>query len=69
MKFHEDDSIIGIQKRSIQTNNRTLTFNECHPKCGCKKDLCQNFLLDRENRHRWKTMIKRVRKISSLRGQ
>eukprot|EP00347_Sterkiella_histriomuscorum_P020711 403336770 len=67
--YHEDNTMIAIQTRAIQSNNRTLTFNECHPRCACNKDLCMNFLMESDNKHKWKTAIKRVKKVSVLRGQ
>ncbi|CDW79095.1 histone-lysine n-methyltransferase suv39h1 [Stylonychia lemnae] len=67
-KYHHDNTMIAIQNRAIQRNNKTLTFNECHPKCACNKDLCQNFLMHSENKHKWKGVIKRVKKQATLKG-
>ena len=46
-KLHSsDDQMIAIQPRTQQSNNRSFTFNECHPMCHCNKDLCLNFLIE-----------------------
>lgn len=37
--------------------------------CACNKDLCQNFLMEQANRHKWKVVIKRVRKAQVVLGK
>jgi hypothetical protein len=65
--MYEDElGLIVKQTRTQQTNNRSFTFNECHPNCACNKDLCANFLMKHENKHRWATLVQRVKKSVKL---
>ena len=57
--------MIAFQPRASTSINKVFTFCECHPKCACNKDLCQNFLVAATNKKRFKFCIKRVKKYNN----
>lgn len=69
LTLHPDGTMIAIQPRAMQSGNKTFTFNECHPRCQCNKDLCLNFLANSPNKHKWKLLIKRITKSAKLFGK
>ena len=69
LSFHHDGSMIALQHRAQQGTNRTFTFNECHPRCACNKDLCSNFLTHSANKHKWKVAVKRIEKEARFFGK
>lgn len=64
--LRETDETIMFQMRATSQINKVFNFNECHPGCGCDKDVCFNFLLGRSNLKKFKFLIKRVRKTHSV---
>lgn len=37
-------------------------FCECHPKCGCNKETCLNYLMLAENKKNFAVQIRRITK-------
>ena len=54
--------MVAYQLRAKTSINKVFSFNECHPKCACNKDLCQNYLVAAQNKKRWSLMVKRLQK-------
>ena len=52
-------TMITNQPRAITSINKVFTFNECHPNCGCNKEVCLNFLCQSHNQKRYKLQITR----------
>ena len=58
-------SMIAFQPRAKNSINKVFSFNECHPRCSCNKDLCQNFLIAAQNKKKFKFLVKRLKKTIS----
>ena len=54
--------MVAYQLRAKTSINKVFSFNECHPKCACNKDLCQNYLVAAQNKRRWRLLVKRLEK-------
>ncbi len=69
LKIHDNGTMIAIQQRAVQATNKNFTFNECHPRCHCHKDLCMNYLTNSQNKHRWKVVVRRITKQTTFFGK
>jgi len=45
--------MIAFQPRAKTSINKVFSFNECHPRCSCNKDLCQNYLVAAQNKKKF----------------
>lgn len=68
-QIHDNGTMIALQPRAIQATNKNFTFNECHPRCHCHKDLCMNYLTNSQNKHRWKVVVRRITKQTTFFGK
>ena len=57
--------MIAFQQRAKTSINKVFSFNECHPRCSCNKDLCMNYLIASSNKKQFKLCIKRIYKTLS----
>jgi hypothetical protein len=58
----ETGKSVVFQVRASLHHNKVFNYNECHPSCGCNKDVCFNFLTFKDNLKQFKFLIKRVSK-------
>jgi SET domain-containing protein len=54
--------MITTQPRATNSINRVFRFCECHPLCGCNKNMCLNYLMAASNKKQFKMQIRRVKK-------
>ena len=54
--------MIAIQSRAKTTRNKVFSFNECHPRCSCWKEICMNYLVASNNKKKFKFLIRRLKK-------
>lgn len=52
--------MITTQVRATNSINRVFRFQECHPSCGCNKDMCLNYLMAAGNKKHFNLQIRRV---------
>ena len=57
--------MVAFQARARNSINKVFSFNECHPRCGCNKDLCQNYLIYASNKRTFKFLVRRIVKTVS----
>jgi len=42
--------MIATQVRATTGINKIFSYYECHPLCGCNKDMCHNYLIHADNK-------------------
>ena len=52
--------MITTQVRATNSINRVFRFCECHPLCGCNKNMCLNYLMAAQNKKQFSMQIRRV---------
>lgn len=65
--YHKDidaqtGRMVATQQRAVNSINKVFRFCECHPRCGCNKDICHNFLIHANNKKSYKLQVIRVKK-------